>query len=155
MIMLPSGTSFYMRTCDSMTQHNQNPALFVGLGQYRQHRHIFTCWLSVGSCLIYVLCDCLRIVVSNACCAVCLFSLPSSSVPYVASFSGLSIFDCPFSYSLLTFIYLKHYSRGQTIVHFFTSFISGKNAHILQVHLILWVLQNIQRLLVVNGLVTQ
>ena len=29
-------------------------------------------------------------------CVVCLFCLSSSCVPYVASFSGLSIFDCPF-----------------------------------------------------------
>ena len=74
---------------------------------------------------MYVICVCLRIVVSNAYCAVFLFCLCSSMsmsmspvsrdclfliapsvfssiclslscVPYVASFSGLSIFDCPF-----------------------------------------------------------
>jgi hypothetical protein len=41
-------------------------------------------------------CVCLRIVVSNTCCVVFLFCLSWSCVPYVASFSGLSIFDCPF-----------------------------------------------------------
>ena len=42
---------------------------------------------------IYVICVCLRIVVSNTYCVVFFFS---SCVPYIASFSGLSIFDCPF-----------------------------------------------------------
>jgi len=39
---------------------------------------------------------CLRIVVSNTYCVLYLFCMSSSCVPYVASFSGLSIFDCPF-----------------------------------------------------------
>ena len=39
---------------------------------------------------------CLRIVVSNTYCVVFLFSFSSSSVSYVASFYGLSFFDCPF-----------------------------------------------------------
>ena len=47
-------------------------------------------------CLIYVSCVCLRVVVSNAYCVVFLFCF-SSSVPYVANFSWLSIFDCLFS----------------------------------------------------------
>ena len=45
---------------------------------------------------IYVICVCLRIVVSNAYCVVFLLCLSSSCVPYVASFSGLSIYDCPY-----------------------------------------------------------
>ena len=55
-----------------------------------------------GSCFIYVICVCLRILVSNTYCAVFLFCLSSSCVPYVASFS----LDCPFFilYSL-TFVY--------------------------------------------------
>jgi len=36
------------------------------------------------------------IVVSNTYCVVFLFCFSSSCVPYVASFSGLSIFDWPF-----------------------------------------------------------
>jgi hypothetical protein len=48
-------------------------------------------------------CGCLCIVVSNTYCAVFLLCLSSSYVPHVASFSGLSIFDCPLRYSL-TFI---------------------------------------------------
>ena len=39
---------------------------------------------------------CLRIVESNSYCDVFLFCFSSSCVPYVASFSGLSFFDCPF-----------------------------------------------------------
>ena len=51
-----------------------------------------------GSCLIDVICVCLRIVVSNTYCVVFLFCFSSSCVPYVASLSGLSIFDCPFGF---------------------------------------------------------
>jgi hypothetical protein len=43
--------------------------------------------LSEGSCLIYVIYVCLRIVVSNTYCAVFLFCLSSSCVPYVVNFS--------------------------------------------------------------------
>ena len=45
------------------------------------------------SCLRYF---CLCIVVSNTYCVVFLFCSSSSCVPYVVSFSGLSIFDCLF-----------------------------------------------------------
>jgi hypothetical protein len=38
-----------------------------------------------GSCYIYVICICLRIVVSNAYCVVFLLCLSSSCVPYVVS----------------------------------------------------------------------
>jgi len=48
------------------------------------------------SCLIYVICFCLRIVMSNAYFVVFLFCFSSCCVSYVTSFSGLSIFDCPF-----------------------------------------------------------
>ena len=55
--------------------------------------------LQKDSCLIYAFCVSLRIAVSNAYCVllcfVCLHLV--SCVPYVAIFSGLSIFDCPFS----------------------------------------------------------
>ena len=55
-------------------------------------------WLVfISSCFIYVICVCLRIVVSNIYCVVVLFCLSSSCVPNVASFSGLLIFDCPFA----------------------------------------------------------
>ena len=47
-------------------------------------------------CFIYVICVCLRIVVSNTHCVVFLLSLSSSFVPCVASFSVFSIFDCAF-----------------------------------------------------------
>jgi len=39
---------------------------------------------------------CLRIVVSNTYGVVFMFCYSLSCVPYIASFSGLSIFDCPF-----------------------------------------------------------
>ena len=45
-----------------------------------------------GSCLIYVVCVCLRLVVFDS--VVLCFS--SYCVPSVASFFGLSIFDCLF-----------------------------------------------------------
>jgi hypothetical protein len=51
---------------------------------------------SVHVNLIYVICGCLRIVVSNAYCVLYLFCFSSCCVPYVASFSGFSIFDCLF-----------------------------------------------------------
>jgi hypothetical protein len=46
--------------------------------------------------MIYVICVCLLIVVSNTYWVAVLFCFSSSSVPYVASFSGFSIFDCLF-----------------------------------------------------------
>jgi len=51
-----------------------------------------------GSCLIYVICVWLRIVVSNTYCVVFLLCFSSSCVPNVASFSRLSLFDFPFVY---------------------------------------------------------
>jgi hypothetical protein len=46
-----------------------------------------------GSCLVYVVCVCLSVVVSDTYCGVFLFCFSSSCVGYVASFSGLSLFD--------------------------------------------------------------
>jgi len=46
----------------------------------------------------------LRIVVSNTYYVVFLFRLSSSCVPYVVSFSRLSMFDCP---SVLSKVYVK------------------------------------------------
>jgi hypothetical protein len=57
-------------------------------------RFVFTS--SAVVCLIYVICVCLRIVVSNTYCVAFLFCFSSSCVLYVASFSGLSMFDCHF-----------------------------------------------------------
>ena len=58
---------------------------------------VTSCCLEEGSCLIYVIHVCLSIVMSNT---YCVDFLSSSCGPYVAIFSGLSIFDCPFRYSL-------------------------------------------------------
>ena len=63
-----------------------------------------------GSRLIYVMCVWLRIVVSYIYCVVLLVCVSSSCVPYVASFSGLSTFDCQYS---LTFIYYLQPRCGQ------------------------------------------
>jgi hypothetical protein len=54
--------------------------------------------LQKDSCLIYAFCVSLRIAVSNAYCVLLCFACLHlvSCVPYVAIFSGLSIFDCPF-----------------------------------------------------------
>ena len=49
--------------------------------------------------------DCLSCIAPSVFSNVYLFCLSSSCVPYVASFSGLSIFYCLFGYSL-TFIYI-------------------------------------------------
>jgi hypothetical protein len=48
------------------------------------------------SCIVYGICVCLRIVVSDTYCVVFVYCFSSSCVPYAASFSGLFIFGCPF-----------------------------------------------------------
>ena len=59
-------------------------------------------FILISSCLyestslIYAICVCLRIVVSNKYCVVFLFCLSVSCVTYVTRFAGLSLFDCPF-----------------------------------------------------------
>jgi hypothetical protein len=54
--------------------------------------------LSEVACLIYVICVCLRIEVSNTYRVVFLLCLSSSCVPNVVSFSELSILDGPFDF---------------------------------------------------------
>jgi hypothetical protein len=62
----------------------------------KQVRFVFTsCCLLEGSGL-YIICVCLRIVLSNTCWVVSLLCMTSSSVSYVASFSGLFNFDWSF-----------------------------------------------------------
>ena len=52
---------------------------------------------SSASCVIYVICVCLRIVVSNTTyCFVFFFCFSSTCVSNVTSLFGLSIVDCPF-----------------------------------------------------------
>ena len=61
-------------------------------------RFVFTSsGLYKDSCLMYAICVCLHIVVSNTYCGVFLCCFSWFCVPYIASFSALSIFDCPFS----------------------------------------------------------
>jgi hypothetical protein len=55
-----------------------------------------------GSCLIYVICVCLSMVVSNTYSVVFLFSLSSFCVPYVASFS-----DCFCPFGILSRLYSR------------------------------------------------
>jgi hypothetical protein len=64
-------------------------------------RFVFTSdCLWEGSCLIYVICVCLRIVVSNRHCIVFLLCFSSSCVPYIANFSGSPFLIAPSVYSL-------------------------------------------------------
>jgi len=70
---------------------------------------LLVCWRAHA--LIYIICVCLRTLISNTCCVVFLFWLSSYCV-YVASFSGLSIFDCSFNI-LLVFI-LPNFSEDST-----------------------------------------
>ena len=66
--------------------------------------HIVLCFCFVFLCLVYPMlpvslcCVLFFFVLCTLCCQfLCVvFCLSSSCVPYVASFSGLSIFDCPF-----------------------------------------------------------
>ena len=52
-------------------------------------RFVFTSsCLQEGSCVVYGMCVCLRIMVSNTYCVVFLFCFSSSCVPYVDSFSS-------------------------------------------------------------------
>ena len=65
---------------------------------------------------IYVICVCLRVVVSDTCCAVFLFCFSSPYILYDASFSGLSIFDSIFCNVSLgvcfTFLYPRSSGGG-------------------------------------------
>ena len=62
---------------------------------------------------------CLRRVTSNIYCVVFLFCF--SCVTYVASFSGLSIFDCPFGILKRLFILCNLCCQFLWIVHFWLS----------------------------------
>jgi hypothetical protein len=55
-----------------------------------------------GSCLINDICVYLHILASNTCYIVFLFCLSSSCVRSVASFFGLSIYDCPIANIICT-----------------------------------------------------
>ena len=119
-------------TCEHVIQWHNIDILQLGL----------LVWANTDSIVIFLLLVCRRVHVLFAFFVIVCVSWCSTHVALcfrffflrLVRFSELSIFYCPFWDSLLTFIYLKHYSRGQTIVHFLTSFVSGKNAHILQVH---------------------
>ena len=71
-------------------------------------------------CLIYVICICLHIVVSNTYCVVILFCFSLSCVPYFAGFSGLSILISPsvFSNMYLSCVLCTLCCRFLWIVHF-------------------------------------
>ena len=77
--------------------HNSNTVpLATSLLGIWELRGMFSSSLHPVVCFIYVICVCLCIVVFNTYCVQLLFCLFSSCVPYVADFSGLSIFDGPF-----------------------------------------------------------
>ena len=63
---------------------------------------------SFCSCLIYVICVCLRILVSKAYCVVFLFCLFSSCGPYVARFSRFFILIVPSVFSNVYLLIIKH-----------------------------------------------
>ena len=69
------------------------------------------------SCLIYVICVCLRIVVSITYCVVFLFCFSSSCVPYVARFSRLTMFYCP---SVFSNVLLVRTTRFWNYLHNYT-----------------------------------
>ena len=69
---------------------------------------VFTsCCLYEGSSLIYVIYVCLRIVVSNTYCIVCVFCL--FFFPCVARFTGLTIFDCRLVFANVYFHLLRRF----------------------------------------------
>jgi len=98
----PSGFTRVHRSCCSIFSFLCSVLKIVVCpsGQTKDHktiRFVFTSsCLWAGSCLIYDIRVCLRIVVSNKHCVVFLFCLSSFCIPYVVNFSGLSICDCQF-----------------------------------------------------------
>jgi hypothetical protein len=89
---------FSFLCCSIMCHYGLSSVLWCPL-RYPHKNDVRFVFTSSCSCLIYVICVCLCIVVSNTYCVVFLLCLSSSCVPYVANFSGLSIFDS------LAFIY--------------------------------------------------
>ena len=83
-------------------------------------RSVFTSsCLQEGLCLAYVVCVCFRIVVSNTYCVVFLFCFCSSCVACIASFSGLSIFDCPFGILFRVFIVFVIIFKTSNLINVF------------------------------------
>jgi hypothetical protein len=68
------------------------------------------CFWQERACLIYIICVCLRIVVSNPYCVV--------SLLWFSSFCGLSFFDCPFGIIERLFALLGHLSSQSAFVGF-------------------------------------
>ena len=62
-------------------------------------RFVFTSSSLYDDECLYVICVCLRLVVSNTCCVMFLFCFSLSCVPYVAGFSGLSCLIAPSVFS--------------------------------------------------------
>jgi hypothetical protein len=78
-------------------------------------RWLSFCPFSFGHCIV---CDVQHFAVLLSCvyCFVCL--RPVSCVPYVASFSGLSILDCPLTFLSLSFIHDgKHVAFESTNIY--------------------------------------
>jgi len=84
---------------------------------FRILSYFFVACILCLSCLIYIICVCLHIVVSNTYCVVFL-----SCVPNVASFSGLSILDCPFGllWHLFQFKKYNYEYEGKQITSYLT-----------------------------------
>jgi hypothetical protein len=72
--------------------------VYVNITQIMFGSCFTSCFLE-GTCIIYVNCVCVCIVVSNMHCVVFFLCFISSCVPEVVSFSRLSFLDCPLVFS--------------------------------------------------------
>ena len=90
--------------------------------------------LKEGARLIYVICVCLRIVVSNIYCVVFYFCFSSSCVSHVGCFSGLSILISPSVFSNDYSNKLRHSGRSSNSIGVYVSHAN----HYRQLHFLNW-----------------
>ena len=90
----PSFHLFVLSYCVSL-RSEFSVVMSVAISSWK--RYIGSSW-PPGVCwsMTYLRCMCLLYVMSSICCVVSLFCFSCFCVPYVASFSVLSIFDYPF-----------------------------------------------------------
>jgi hypothetical protein len=95
---------FHLSQFHYMCKQNNFFCYFIKLIFLLLHKTVFAIVIfptddsnsSTGLCLVYVICVSLHIVVSNTYCYVVVFFFVLCTL-FCLSFSGLSIFDCPFS----------------------------------------------------------
>ena len=91
-IIKRGGWKYWLGTGTKMWRSEFRVVLSVTISQKNDDRFVFTTsCLHAGSCLIYVICMCLRILLSNTYCFVFLLCFSSPCAPYIP----LSL-DCPF-----------------------------------------------------------